>query len=412
MSLFDLQPNNKHHVKVLCIACVALAFVGCMHLTQPTQPITRDNALFLVPASDYPQFKDDLDYKDLAEVLLKNITYLEQRPKSTCFYFGTDCIQTEHMIKSQKFFLDIIRSKPSVDEFNHLIKTYFNVYQSEGTDFSKKVLFTGYYEPFLRGSRKRIEPYIFPIYPCPDDMIKIDLSMFSDKYSGETITGRFTGKTVIPYYDRRQIDLDSKYETEHKPILWVDDPIDLFFLHIQGSGKVVLPDKTTLNVLYHCANARAYVSIGKLLIDQGKIPKENMSMQALKAYLRSHPQELNDILHANPSYVFFRIEKNGPVGNLQIQLTQGRSIATDQRFFPKASLAFIQTEKPIIDSQGKITAWQHFGRFALNQDTGGAIKGPGRCDIFWGNGQQAEITAGHLQHRGELFLVILKKEFL
>jgi membrane-bound lytic murein transglycosylase A len=144
------------------------------------------------------------------------------------------------------------------------------------------------------------------------------------------------------------------------------------------------------------------------LIDKKKITVKEMSMQKIRQYLNSHPDEIKEVFNYNPSYVFFQNEPNGPLGNINVKLTPGRSIALDRRIFPKAALCFIETEKPIVDGAGQIQSWRRFTRFAMNQDTGGAIRGPGRADIFWGNGPYAEIAAGHLKHTGNLYFLVLK----
>jgi membrane-bound lytic murein transglycosylase A len=131
-------------------------------------------------------------------------------------------------------------------------------------------------------------------------------------------------------------------------------------------------------------------------------------MQAIRAYLKSHPQDQETVLNTNLSYVFFKIETDGPLGNLNVPLTPGRSIAVDKKIFPPAALMYIQTQKPAMTEAGQLRNWEEFGRFALNQDTGGAITGPGRADVFWGNGLYAELAAGHLQHRGDMYFLILK----
>jgi membrane-bound lytic murein transglycosylase A len=188
------------------------------------------------------------------------------------------------------------------------------------------------------------------------------------------------------------------------------DPVDVFFLQIQGSGKVFLDNGEVLNVHYHTTNGRPYRSIGKLLIDEEKISVADMSMQKIRQYFQNHPEEIDAVLNYNPSYVFFKIEPNGPLGNINVPLTPGRSVALDRFIFPPAALIFIETEKPIVDNAGHIQNWQRFSRFALNQDTGGAIKGPGRADLFWGNGTYAEIAAGHLKHTGDLYFLVLKTD--
>lgn len=181
-----------------------------------------------------------------------------------------------------------------------------------------------------------------------------------------------------------------------------------FFLQIQGSGKIHIDGGGVLNVHYHASNGKAYRSIGNLLIEQGKIPRAEMSMQQIRAYLDAHPEEVSAIFSYNPSYVFFKIEPDGPRGCLDVRLTPGRSLAVDRRIFPMAALSFIQTQKPMVDGNGAIVGWTECARFVLNQDTGGAIRGPGRGDIFWGNGPYAELAAGHMQHPGRLYFLILK----
>jgi membrane-bound lytic murein transglycosylase A len=165
-----------------------------------------------------------------------------------------------------------------------------------------------------------------------------------------------------------------------------------------------------LNVHYHGSNGRPYRSIGRLLIEEQKIPKEEMSMQKIRSYLQAHPQEMAAVLNHNPSYVFFKLESEGPLGYLNVLLTPGRSVALDRRLFPPAALAYIQTKKPVVNGAGQIDSWADCGRFVLNQDTGGAIRGPGRADLFWGNGPYAEIAAGHLAHIGKLYFLILKPD--
>ncbi|MCP4574944.1 MAG: murein transglycosylase, partial [Deltaproteobacteria bacterium] len=186
--------------------------------------------------------------------------------------------------------------------------------------------------------------------------------------------------------------------------------VDLFFLFFQGSGIIYLDAGKKINVHYHGSNGHPYRSIGRLLIDEGKIPKEEMSMQAIRHYLSNHPDEVEDILNYNPSYVFFQEEADGPFGCLGVKLTPGRSLALQRKLFPSAALVFIETQKPLADGNGEIQAWADFGRFVLNQDTGGAIVGPGRADLFWGNGEYAKLAAGYMQHEGRFHFLVLKPD--
>jgi membrane-bound lytic murein transglycosylase A len=331
-------------------------------------------------------------------------------PADRTYQFGKDRFDAAHLIKSLQYFLDFIRTSPSSNELKKFIRSNFIVYQSVGRDQKGEILFTGYYEPHLSGRLYRDEEYRYPIYALPNDLIEIDLSAFDEKYEGESIVGRYTGQSVVPYYDRQQIDEEDALVGKAEPLAWVKDPVDVFFLQIQGSGKIFLNTGEVINVHYHGTNGRPYRSIGRLLIEEQKIPKEEMSMQKIRSYLKAHPEEMAPVLNHNPSYVFFKLESEGPLGYINVLLTPGRSIALDKRIFPPAALAYIRTKKPVVNGAGQIDRWTDCNRFVLNQDTGGAIRGPGRADLFWGNGPYAEIAAGHLAHRGTLYFLILKPE--
>ncbi len=360
----------------------------------------------------YPRFSDDLGYDALGHGIAQNLSYLIKVSPSKQFAFGEKKYSRDELILSLERFLAFIHTMPSEDALIQFIATNYDIYQSTGSNPDKKVLFTGYYEPTLNGSLSPSEKYAHPVYPTPDDLITIDLSSFSARYQGEKLTGRLVGRDFIPYFDRKAISYDQRLKGSINPIAWVDDPIDLFFLHIQGSGTVFLDSGKLLPVHYHATNGQPYRSIGKWLIDHGKIERSKMSMQAIRKYLQEHPDEMEKILCVNHSYVFFKTEPVGPLGCLEVPLTPGRSLALDRRLFPLGTLSFIQTQKPVIDGHGNIHRWVDCARFVVNQDTGGAIRGAGRADLFWGNGAYAEIAAGHMQHTGKLFFLVLKKNLL
>jgi membrane-bound lytic murein transglycosylase A len=372
------------------------------------KPPTRENAMERISSWSYPDFLDDMTYNGLEDSILQSLSYLNKIPADRQFIFGEDQYNTEYMIKSLQHFLGYIQARPSRQDLKKFIQSDYRIYRSVGRNGAGEVLYTGYYEPLLKGSLIRSEQYRFPIYTRPRDLITIDLSLFHKKFKGEKIIGRYTDQSVVPYYDRSEIETGGVLEDKAGVLAWAEDPVDVFFLQIQGSGKVQLDNGNVFNVHYQTTNGRPYRSIGKLLIDEEKISVADMSMQKIREYLHNHPDEIDAVFNYNPSYVFFKIEPNGPLGNINVKLTAGRSIALDRRIFPPAALAFIETEKPLIDDAGQIHSWQRFSRFVLNQDTGGAIKGPGRADLFWGNGSYAEIAAGHLKHTGELYFLVLK----
>ena len=211
----------------------------------------------------------------------------------------------------------------------------------------------------------------------------------------------------MPYYSRKEIEAGALSE-KGLELAWLKSPVDVAFLHIQGSGRLRLKDGGHLTVGYSTSNGHTYRSIGRFMLDRGLLTKEEMSMQAIQRYLSDHPEAVTGILNHNPSYIFFRPLKTGPVGNIGVPLTPGRSLALDSKRFPKGALGFISCRKPTLGPEGEITEWRKFSRFVVNQDTGGAIKGPGRADIFWGSGPYAEAAAGHLKHEGALYLLIQK----
>ena len=389
------------------VVTVTILIFGC---APGVKKPSKENAMEWISSWAYPNFSDDMPYNGLEHSILKSLAYLQKIPADREFVFGQDRYDTGHMILSLQQFLDFIQTQPSTQDLNEFIQSNYHVYRSVGRDGWGEVLYTGYYEPHLRGSLTRSEQYPFPIYTRPDDLITINLSLFNEKYTGQKIIGRYTDQTVVPYYERSAIDTDGALEGRAEVLAWVADPVDIFFLQIQGSGKVYLDNGEVINVGYQTTNGQPYRSIGQLLIDEEKISIEEMSMQKIREYLHDHPEEIDAVLNHNPSYVFFTIEPDGPLGNINVKLTPGRSIALDRYIFPPAALAFIQTEKPVVDSAGQIHSWQPFTRFALNQDTGGAIRGPGRADLFWGNGPYAEIAAGHMKHTGELFFLVLKPD--
>jgi membrane-bound lytic murein transglycosylase A len=285
----------------------------------------------------------------------------------------------------------------------------FALYRAAGSNGQGRILFTGYYEPLLSCRVIAEGAFRYPLYRKPDDMIEVDLGQFGDNFPKNRIYGRLENKKVVPYYSRSEIDGKKALAGRDLEILWCSDIIDIYVLQVQGSGKVDLGDGNIISVLYDGANGRQYKSIGKYLIDTGALTKESMSMQAIRDYLRKNPDKLADVLNQNPSYVFFRLDTGPSLGNIGVPLTPGRSIATDSKLYPKGGLGLIVAQKPVIEN-GVIKQWEPFTRFVMNQDTGGAIKGPGRVDIFFGQGAEAELTAGNMQHEGELYFLMRKRD--
>ncbi|HBF43149.1 MAG TPA: murein transglycosylase [Desulfobacteraceae bacterium] len=384
----------------------ALSLLGC-HPSLKRQVQRPEEALIPINFF-YPHFQDDMELDSLIQAIKRNIEYLDRLDPEKIFHYGPhnfSCLQVKN---SQYDFLKLITQKSDPSQINKEIKKHFCVYRAAGRVGNNSVLFTGYFEPIFDARLTPDQTFKYPVYRKPQDLIKVDLSLFNKKYKGESIIARINGKEVVPYYSREQIEMERALEGQYLEIAWLRDPVDVAFLHIQGSGRLRLPDGNTISVGYHEKNGRPYRSIGRYMIDRNIISRDQMSMQNIRSYLSEHPEMVDKVLNHNPSYVFFRVLKEGPLGNIGVPLTPGRSLALDTRLFPKGALGFISCKKPVIDDHGNISRWTKFSRFVLNQDTGGVIKGAGRADIFWGSGKYAEIAAGHMQNDGQLYILIKK----
>jgi membrane-bound lytic murein transglycosylase A len=355
-----------------------------------------------------PACIDDLDLASLETAIERSIQYYE-KVKDPYFHFGNRIISIEELKASLLAFQAIIRSADTAEIKMNKIMDGFDFMPHHGQNDKGMVIFTGYYVPVLAGSPVRTSRYRYPLYRKPDDLIVANLGKFNSKYKSEQLSGRLEGGELIPYYSRDEIDRKSMLRGRHLEFLWVDDPVALYSLHVQGSGKIRMPDGKLIVVSYAQSNGRAFRSFSKTLIENGKMTGQDISYQRIQKYLKAHPDEIQDLFSYNDRYVFFRQVERDPVGSLQLPVTSGRTIATDPDVFPKGALAFIKTQKPLFDAKGQITQWIPFSRFVLNQDAGTAIKGPRRVDVFCGDGPDAEQMAGSLKEKGDIYILIRKK---
>ena len=263
-----------------------------------------------------------------------------------------------------------------------------------------KGLFTGYYEAGLRGSRTKHGPYIYPLYTRPDDLVMVDLGEFREELKGQRIAGRVNDvKQLKPYEDRAAI-VAGNWPHNDKVLVWVDDPVDAFFVQVQGSGVVELDDGGVMRIGYAGQNGHIYYAIGRELIKRGYLTKEDVSMQAIRAWLQSRPQEADEVMNTNRSYVFFQeIEGAGPMGGEGVALTAGRSLAIDRSKIPYGLPVWVDITPP----EG---ARLNLQRLMVAQDTGGAIRGAVRGDFFWGYGAEAEQLAGHMKSQGRYWFLL------
>jgi membrane-bound lytic murein transglycosylase A len=359
----------------------------------------------------WPEFKDDMDTDSLALAIERSLQYLDRLEEDALFVYGPDTYSAAHIKRSLRTFSQLIRQNPAVQTLNQQLRKKFLLYKAAGSRRHRKVLFTGYFEPILEGSLVPDSMYKYPIYSRPEDLLRIDLGRFRSRFSGERLVTRRDGQDLVPYYTREDIVNGKVLEGKGLEIAWLKDALDLAILQIQGSGTIRLPSGETARVGYSASNGHPYKSIGRYMIDKGYIQDQDLSLQTIRSFLKAHPDIKEEILSYNPSYVFFRfLDTQGPLGNIGVPLTPGRSLAVDDRLFPKGSLVFIRCEKPIAGQDGEIVEWVPFSRFLLNQDTGGVIKGTGRADIFWGSDPYAELAAGHLKHRGDVYFLVQKPD--
>ncbi|WP_417831204.1 murein transglycosylase A [Terasakiella sp.] len=260
-------------------------------------------------------------------------------------------------------------------------------------------LFTGYYEAALRGARTQGGVYQTPLYKRPDDLVLVGLGEFKQNWKGKRLAGRLENGQLVPYASRSEIDA-GKLRGKNLELVWVDDPVDAFFLHIQGSGRVVFADGSTMRVGYDGHNGHDYTSIGRILIDRGEVSKEEMSMQAIRSWLAAHPDKGQELMRENSSFIFFReLKDEGPVGAQGVALTPGRSLAIDKRFLPLGLPLYLHTfTDPVTPNP--------ISRLVVAQDTGGAIKGVVRGDVFWGFGEEAAMRAGKMKETGSFFALL------
>lgn len=288
------------------------------------------------------------------------------------------------------------------DEARAFFEEHFTPYEAWGGG-RREGLFTGYYEPTLRGSRRKKKPYLTPIYGRPDDLVSVSLGDFRPALKGETVMGRLDkkDKKLVPYYKRADIE-SGALKKQRREIVWVDSAVDAFFLHIQGSGRINMTDGSVLRVGYAAENGQPYLAVGKALLERGALEKDNVSMQSIRDWLAQNPDEAAEVMNLNASFIFFRklTDKRGPLGAEGVPLLPRRSLAVDRRKIPYGVPIWIDAEDP--DGEARLQ------RLMVAQDTGGAITGAVRGDFFWGAGEEAARKAGLMKSKGRAWLLLPK----
>ncbi|MGZ8316505.1 MAG: murein transglycosylase A [Telluria sp.] len=288
------------------------------------------------------------------------------------------------------------------------VRSFFEMYfvpnQLRTVDGADTGLITGYYEPMLRGARKRGGEFQTPLYKVPDDLLLVDLASVYPSLKGMRLRGRLVGNKVVPYRTRAEIE---RADASGKELLWVDNAVDAFFLEVQGSGRVELADTgETVRVAYAEQNGHPYKAIGRWLIDQGELTSAEATMQGIKRWIELNPTRRQELFNVNPSYIFFKEERLpdprvGPKGALGVALTPARSVAIDPKFVPLGAPMFLATTEAGSDLPMQ--------RLVMGQDTGGAIRGEIRADFFYGFGNEAGEKAGRMKQRGQVWVLMPRK---
>ena len=333
-------------------------------------------------------FKDDMDRESLHRAIQRSLEFIARLPPSQPVGELPRVLTAQEVKESLVDFLDLAALWDRPEALAREIRARFELYAA-GDEREGTVLFTGYYQPVIDGSLTETPIYRFPVYRKPDDL------------KGP--------EPPAPYLSRHEIDGLGRLRGKGLEIAWVKDPVDLFFLHLQGSGILRLEGGRAVFLNYAASNGRPYQSIGRLLVESGKIPEREISMQRLRRYLVEQPEERDALLARNERYVFFRLLPQGPLGSLEVTLTAGRSVATDGRLFPKGALAYIVSRAPVLDARGNVAGWRPISRFVLNQDSGSAIRGARRVDLYFGSGYEAGLSAGFMKSEGTIYFLIKKR---
>ena len=378
------------------LASVAILMQGCAPQPEPDRLVLR-------PASfeDLPGWEED-DQGEALRALLRSCAVLDGRADEA----PLDIAPLGGQVGHWRAICAAAAGVEHADRARAFFESHFTPYEARN-NAQAQGLFTGYFEPELRGALRKDARYRVPLYGRPQDLVSVDLSLFRPELVGERIAGRVADGVLQPYATRAEID-GGTLAAQGLELAWVDDPIDAFFLHIQGSGRIVFEDGTARRVTYAGTNGHNYVAIGRRLVDLGVLSREEVTMQTIRDWLAANPDRAPEVMQENASYVFFRwLEEgqgaDGPVGAQGVVLTAGRSLAVDRRFVPMTVPIWLDGAAPGAESGAEDRLLR---RLMVAQDTGGAIRGPVRGDVYWGTGDEAGAVAGRMKHQGRYWLLL------
>jgi membrane-bound lytic murein transglycosylase A len=349
-----------------------------------------------------PGIEDDSDPQSLLAALEKSLGYWRKQKKERVVELCGRRLSAAQMLDSLQLFRSVFRQS-SPAELGRKLSENFQICRMNGRS---DTLVTGYYQPILQASLEKKPPFLFPLYKVPSDLIKTSTRGNAKK---QAQIGRLAGSKLEPYWSREEIEKGQLLKGNE--IAYLDDPVSAFFLHVQGSGLLQLQDGSMRSILFAGSNGREYRSIGRLLAAEGRIPLEEITMPSIRQYLHEHLDEQQRILQYNERYIFFRLGEedggHGVVGSMGEELTAGRSAAFDQACIPHGIPAFLETRRPVFAGR-EVSGWQSLQRFVFNQDSGAAIKGSGRLDLFWGRGPEAEAVSGVMKEAGKVYFFLKK----
>jgi len=358
----------------------------------PGQPALRK----ITNPSEIPDFTlACFDVEGLKPAVERSLNYLS-KPSSKGFFPVGD-ISHQMAVDSLKEFSSLLDSGLKGTDLNATIRDRFDVYMSVGCDDNGTVLFTGYYTPIFEGSFETSERFKYPLYKQPDNLVKDP--------NGGILGRRMADGSITPYPQRAVI--EDAMLLRGKELVWLSDPFEAYIAHIQGSAKIRLPDGNLVTVGYVAHNGHEYKSMSQALVKDGKIPSSQLSLATIIAYFKEHPDEVSYYTRLNPRFIFFSKQEGDPHGSLNEPVTPMRTIATDKSIFPRGCLTFISTTLPK-NAAGSVIL-QPYSGFMLDQDTGGAIRAPGRCDVYIGVGDMAGKLAGQTYQEGKLYYLFLKQ---
>jgi len=385
--------DGRSAVRVLVAVFAVLQLLGGCAPSQPEPPPLTPPSSLATPGQppELPvEAPDDHGVRSLRAAVAQSLRFLDAVPAERSLGRWPRRVTAQEVRASLAEFLDLLDESPVTGgDWPHRVAERFDFFPAPLRGRRQDVLFTGYYQPVIDASPVETAEYRYPVYREPH----------------ESRTRRARGKRA-PGYSRHDIDVLGKLQGKGYEIAWLRDPVDRFFLHIQGSGLLRMTDGSEVPLNFAASNGRRYTSIGKVLIDRGELDRESMSMQRIRAWLAEYPDEREALFARNERYIFFRLGEQGPLGSLGVPLTAGRSAATDHRVYPRGALLFVETRTPVVDEDGALAGWRPVGRFFLNQDTGAAIRGPARVDLYFGTGDAAGAEAGYMKSKGRLYLLM------